>query len=225
MLGVDSRMVSALLEQLDRRDVALRHGARRVGWKLGMGSRERIGDNVAVGYLTTNTVLPAGELPAAVVAGANLHVDAELCAELGADVSQDPDADAVRACVARCWPALEIVDLTPRPDEPESVVVDNIFHRAVAFGETPIPLVSAQRVSVYVNDRLCERAPWPVDIPERIAAATKVLAAVSECLRAGDRIITGSIIQVPVTIGDLARVEFGQLATLEIRPIAPSTAP
>ena len=224
MPALDPRLTAALLEQLEGRDAALRRGASRVGWKLGMGSRERIGDSIAIGYLTTETIVPAGEWRAPVSNGASLHVDAELCVELGADISHDQASDAIRASITRCWPALEIVDLAPRPDEPESVVVDNVFHRAVAIGPAPLPVTSDQLVSVYVNDRLRERAPWPMDIPDRLAAAARVAAAVGQCLRAGDQIITGSIIQLPLAIGSLVRAEFGQFARLEIRPIDHSSA-
>jgi hypothetical protein len=69
----------------------------------------------------------------------DLHVDAELCVELASDLDHDADRDAVRAAIAHCWPALEIVDLAARAGEPKAVVVENVFHVAVAIGERRFP--------------------------------------------------------------------------------------
>ena len=218
MPDLDSRLVTALQEQRSRRDAALRRGARRVGWKLGMGRRERIGDHIAIGHLTTDTVVsPARRYsPPAGAEDRDLHVDAELCVELETDIDPEADGAAVREAIGRCWPALEVVDLSPRAGEPDSIVAENVFHLAVAFAETPIPLESGQQVSVYVNRERRESAPWPADIPDRIASAAAIAAAVDERLRAGERIITGSIIQVQTAVGDVIQADFGDHASIDV---------
>lgn len=223
MPPVDSRLVAALREQLHTRDTALRDGAGQIGWKLGLGDRERVGNDIVTGYLTTDTVVPAGERWVANEGDTHLYADAELCVELGADVIETADTHAVRAAIARCWPALEIVDLGPRVGEPESIVVGNVFHRAVAFGDTPVSLASRDVVEVHVNGKLRERTPWPTDLPERISSAAVVLAGVGERMRGGERIITGSIIQVPVVIGDVVRADFGHLASVDVSVFAQTT--
>lgn len=193
-----------------------------MGWKLGMGSRERIGEQIAIGYLTTDTVVGDGRCYTAPPDGdRDLHLDAELCVELGRDIGPEADADAVRAAIAGCWPALEIVDLAPRAGEPDSVVADNVFHLAVTFGETPIPLESGQHVTVYVNGEAQGSAPWPKDIPDRLVSAATVVAALGERLRAGERIITGSIVQVPAAVGDSVRADFGEHTSIAISLAAP----
>ena len=218
MPDLDSRLVAALQEQRSRRDARLRRGARQVGWKLGMGRREKIGDHIAIGYLTSDTVVGRSRCysPPAGADDRDLHVDAELCVELDSDIDPEADSDGVREAIGTCWPALEIVDLAPRCGEPDSIVAENVFHLAVAFAETPIPLESGQQVIVYVNRERQESAPWPADIPDRIASAAAILAALDERLRAGDRIITGSIIQVPTTVGDLIQADFGHHAGIHI---------
>ena len=49
-----------------------------------------------------------------------------------------------------------------------------------------------------------ERASAQVadDLPDRLLAAARLLAAVDEGIVAGDRVITGSVVQVPVEIGN-----------------------
>ena len=214
---MDPRLFAALQEQLRRRDALLRLGAKRVGWKLGMGKRERIGDHIAVGYLTTDTVIDGdGCYYAAPADDRAFYVDTELCVEFGSDVDHDADGQAIRSAIARCWPALEIVDLAPRASEPHSAVIDNVFHRAVAFGNKTIPLACTEPVTSYVTGGCDARAPWPDDIPERIAGAAAILAALNERIRAGDRVITGSITQLPFAAGDLLRAQFGSHASVAI---------
>jgi 2-keto-4-pentenoate hydratase len=56
---------------------------------------------------------------------------------------------------------------------------------------------------------LRERASWPTAVVDRVVNAAALVAAVDEKLRAGDRIITGSVIQLPVAAGDQIHVDFG----------------
>ena len=56
MTDGDPRLASALRRQLARRPDA----ARRVGWKVGRGDRERIGGEIVVGHLTSATLLEPG---------------------------------------------------------------------------------------------------------------------------------------------------------------------
>lgn len=223
MPELDFRLIAALQEQRSRRDAVLRRGARRVGWKLGMGRREKIGEHIAIGYLTTDTVIgEARRYPVPAGCDRELHVDAELCVELDRDIDPQANGDVARAAIASCWPALEIVDLAPLAGEPDSIVADNVFHVAVAFGESPVPLLSRQQVVVYVNGKRQACAPWPADIPDRIASAASIAAALDERLRAGDRIITGAIIQVPTAAGDFIHADFGTHASIDIRLTAQS---
>jgi 2-keto-4-pentenoate hydratase len=215
MQVVDRRLVAALRQQLRHRERVLAGGAHHVGWKLGMGSRERIGGHIAVGHLTSKTVLSARDRYVAPARdGVELHVDGEVCVELDTDLNGQADRDSAEAAIRGLWPALEFVDLAPLAGEPGSVVANNVFHLAVMFGETPIPTKASGEVTAYVEGEVRERGDWPIDIPTRIATAARILAAVGQRLKAGDKIITGSIVQVPVRNGDRVRVEFAGEASL-----------
>jgi hypothetical protein len=128
----ESRLAASLAEQLTRRRANLAAGARRVGGKLGMGRRESIGGDIAVGYLTSATVLDR-DIGYSAADGQALHVDAEAALQLGRDVKPADDAGSIASAIARYGAAAEVVDLTPLPGEPESVVADNVFHRAARF--------------------------------------------------------------------------------------------
>jgi len=191
---VDPRLVSALRAQLQAR-----RGA-RVGWKLGIGDRERIGGQISVGHLASATRLEPGDAyePAD---GEDLHADAEVAVEVGPD-----------GRIAAYGAALELVDLRSPPDTPEDVVAANVFHRAVAFAPTwgllPHEGIEAR---LLVNGEVRDAGRSADDIEEKVAAAARILEAVGEALAPGDLVISGSVVQVPVAPGDRIDADLGEL--------------
>ena len=194
MASVDPRVVAALRAQLGNRF------GERVGWKLGIGDRERIGAHIAVGHLTSTTRLQLGEAyePGE---GEDLHADAEVAVEIG------PDGG-----IAAYGAALELVDLRSPPDTPEDVVAANVFHRAVAFAPTwgliPPEGIEAR---LLVNGEARDTGRSAGDIEAKVAAAARILEAVGEALAPGDLVISGSVVQVPVAPGDRVEADLGEL--------------
>ena len=217
MAEIDPRLVSALAEQLANRRRLLAAGATRVGWKLGMGDRESIGGDIAVGHLTSATCHESGSTYRAGAGSGRLHVDAEIAVERGRDVDPDGDAAAARDAAAAYAAALEIVDLSELRGEPESVVAANVFHRAAAFGRWRPAIPDSDVEGRLVVNRV-ERAADRVgdDLGERLLAAARLLKAVGERLAAGDRIITGSVVQVPVGVGDEIVADLGALGAARL---------
>ena len=204
-MTIEPRLVEAMRAQLRHRRAVLDEGARHLGWKLGMGDRESVGGHIAVGYLTSATLLTPGE-PYAAPPGAALHVDAEACAQLGG-----PEE------IVAYGVAIEIVDLAPLPGEPESVVASNVFHRAVCLGSFSNREPVGATVILRVGGLERARGQWPGDIGERMARAAEVLDAAGERLAAGDLAITGSIVQVPVAIGDHVAAAVGDDAPVTVQ--------
>jgi 2-keto-4-pentenoate hydratase len=209
MAAVDPRLSRALEAQLEQWRAALGAGAVRVGWKLGMGDAERIGADPPTGHLTSASLLEPGGLYRGPPAGA-LHADAEVAVEMGEDVAPDADADTARRAIAAYGGALEIVDLADASHDAEAIVAANVFHRAVAFGpwHRELPSVEARLV---VGGEVRAAAPAPLDLADAVRGAARVLGAVGERLRAGDRIITGSVVQVPIAPGDDVVADLGAL--------------
>jgi 2-keto-4-pentenoate hydratase len=210
MPEVDPRARAALESQLVFWREALDAGAARVGWKLGMGDAERIGGEIAVGHLTSASVLAPGS---AFVGDpmASLSVDAEVALEIGRDVGADVDQADARAAIAAYGPALEIVDLGCAGDGPEAVIAGNVFHRAVAFGAFSVDMPEDADGRLLVNGEVRASAPAPADFADRVCAAARLLATVGEGLCAGDRLITGSVVQVAVQSGDHVVADLGPL--------------
>jgi len=152
-----------------------------------------------------------------------LHADAEVFVEFGADVPPDADVAGLSSAIAAFGVALEIVDLARPPDTPEDVVASNVFHRAVAFGPVSAALGECEAPLV-VNGEVRAAAPADTAPAERLVAAVRVLAAADESLAAGDRVITGSVVQVPVGAGDDVAADLGPLGRVRLA-IAASVAP
>jgi 2-keto-4-pentenoate hydratase len=199
---LDPRLVSALTAQLRQWRTTLAAGAERVGWKLGMGERERIGSGPVIGYLTSATRLQPGAVYRAGRVAA-LHADAEVALDLRRDVDPGCDREAARDAIAGFGSALELVDLGAPPDDPHDIVAANVFHRAFALGAAGRSLpADGVEGRLVVNGRVRASAPASHDYPELVRWVAALLGAMGERLHAGDRLITGSVVQVPVEPGD-----------------------
>ncbi len=198
MSDVDPELAAALREQAARR----LPGAKRVGWKVGAGERESIGGEIAVGHLTSATVLEPGSAYRG--GGADLHADAEVALTLG-------EAQTI----VTYGVALEIVDLG-EGDTPTAVVAANVFHRAVAFGPARPTFPDGVRAGLVVNGELRASAPAHADFGEKLRRVARLLRTIEEGLEPGDRIITGSVVQVPIESGDLVAAELGEVGAVQL---------
>ena len=118
--------------------------------------------------------------------------------------------------------ALEICDLQQLPDDAQAIVAENVLHRAVAFGPWRAKLPTRMTASLLVNGEIQDAAQAESDLAARLCAAARVLGAIGERLRAGDRIITSLVVQVPIHPGDGVIGNMGELGRvgLRIRPMA-----
>lgn len=203
MASVDSRLASALARQLAARRRTLERGAAHVGWKVGAGDRERIGDGIVVGHLTSASVLEPGAAYRAEPAAA-LHADAEVALLIGR-------AGAIDGYGA----ALELVDLADGGSA-EDIVATNVFHRAVAFGRWHRALPRDAAGALVVDGVTVAHAAVPRDHAQKAHAVAVLLDTVGEELRAGDLLITGSVVQVRVRPGSQVAADFGELGRVAI---------
>jgi 2-keto-4-pentenoate hydratase len=179
---------------LDVRREALAGGAVHVGWKVGhaIGEVEALaGRRPAVGFLTTATLVEDGgtyrpERPVA------LRAETELVVEIDEALG-----------IAGLGVALEIVDVGRPPEDAHGIIAANVFHRAFALGSKgAATLPEDGRATLTVAGRVSD-ADEPLPDPRAtVEAVGDLLAAVGERLRAGDRILAGSVVHVPVAPGD-----------------------
>ena len=216
MAHFDPRLTSALAVQLGHWRATLAGGAERVGWKLGLGQRESIGDGPVIGHLTSATQLEPGAVYRCGGVTA-LHADAEVGLELGRDVEPDADRHRAREAIAGYGAALELVDLGAPPDDPQDIVAANVFHRAFALGPLdrswPADGVEGRLI---VNGEVRASTAAAQDLAELVCRVAALLGAMGERLQAGDRMIMGSIVQLPVEAGDEVIADLGPLGRVQL---------
>lgn len=216
MEQIDPRLASALAVQFDDWRKAVRGGATRVGWKLGLGEGERIGPGPVVGHLTSATELQPGSSFRARSAFA-LKADAEIGLELAADVDADADRDEALEAIAGYGAALELVDLGMPGAGPEEVVAANVYHRAFALGPLDLPWPAAGvDASLIINGEPRASGAAVQDIAGLVCSVAALLGSMGELLRAGDRMIMGSIVQISVAPGDDVIAELGTLGRVQL---------
>lgn len=213
---IDPRVVSGLERQLEGWRSLLDGGAERLGWKIGLNDprvQEKLGlTEPIIGFLTSASAVEDGASHS--IGGMEKPLlEPEVAIELRRDVEAGAAVDEALAAIESLGPALELVDLPRPPDDVEAVLVGNVFHRAVVFGPTrQDAALSGVTVGMRVNGEERATAPAAVDLAETIRLVADLLGACGERLRAGDRIIAGSLTApLPVSPGDAVELELGSL--------------
>jgi len=121
---------------------------------------------------------------------------------IGRDVAAGADRETAEAAIAGIAPAIELVDIHTAPEDPERILAGNIYQRHVVLdGAGPARAGAASdgltcRVMrrgaefARTTDPQANTGEW-LDIVRHVA---DVLAAFGERLRAGEIIITGSVV-------------------------------
>jgi 2-keto-4-pentenoate hydratase len=211
------RVPLALQAQLRVRRAQLDSGAVRVGWKVGLHVaevEEAMGSEPVFGYLTSATRLePSSTFHTRGVRA--LRAESEVAVELDRDVRSTNDPETVRAAVAGLATALELVDVDPPVDSFEEVVADKVYHRAFVLGPTRKVVPGTRLESTCrVNGEIRASGTTSEDFAVKLLATARQLEAVDEGLRAGDRIIAGSLTHVPVRAGDAVEISIEPLGLL-----------
>ena len=211
----DTRVAAGLRRQLTTRRRVLDEGAAGIGWKVGFGAPASLDlmDITAplVGFLTDATVFPSGD-----------HIDTsgwirgvvefELAVYLGADLGPGASLHEAGAAISAVGPAMELanIDLPVEASFVEDIVAGNIFHEAVVLGASDEGRAGLD-ITGLVARILVDGEEWATTTdlqaitgayPLIVATVANTLAATGMTLRAGDLIITGSVVPpIPVTEG------------------------
>lgn len=210
----DPRVVAGLDRQMMVRRELLESGATHVGWKVGFGAPAGLElmhiSAPLLGFMTNQTVLDPGS-SVDVSAWERGVVEFEVAVYMGSDLGPDATEAQARAAVSALSPSIELADvnLPVSADGVEDVLASNIFHRGVIFGDrdsgrSGINLDGlAARILVDGNEfsATTELEAITGRYPQVVATVASTLAAHGECLRAGDVIITGSVIP-PVSVAE-----------------------
>jgi len=201
----DPRILRGMEAQLKLRQSRLEAGETPLGWKIGFGTtaaKEQLDtDMPLVGFMTDKAILPSGATVS--LAGWTKAVaEPEIAVYMGQDLAEGADRETTRAAIASIAPAIELADLTFPPNDVEPILAGNIFHRHVILGEADTSRAGG------VLDGIVGRAyrdgtevaatsdPQAVtgDLIDNVQHVANLLAIFGEKLRAGEVIITGSIV-------------------------------
>ena len=227
MTALDARIAAGMRDQLAARDERLRGGERQIGWKVGFGApaaMEKLRtDRPLVGHLFEAGLVADG---AAVAVGgwATPMLEPEIAVHMARDVTGDASRDDVRAAIGGLSGAIELADLDPPPEDVRAILAGNIFHRHVALGPVDRGRSSADGITARVlidGDEVAaadDPAALVGELVEVVRLTAETLAACGELLRAGEVVITGSMVPPqPVAAGQRVSVDLGPLGALALR--------
>jgi 2-keto-4-pentenoate hydratase len=224
----DQRVMKGMAAQLEMRRERLSSGARHIGWKVGFGSRaamERLAINSPLfGFLTDRGIVESGSSVS--IAGWTRAVfEPEVAVHLGSSLRSGAGEADVRAAIAGLGPAVELADIDPAVKDVDGILACNIFHRHVLVG--PIDRTRAGGSIMGIEGRVLRDgqeiahaadATAPGDVVVLLQALADVLEENGESLRAGELVITGSLVPpIDVAPGQVLRAEISPLGEIEVR--------
>jgi 2-keto-4-pentenoate hydratase len=202
----DPRVSAGMAAQLEVRQRRIDAGERPIGWKVGFGApaaQQNLGiDAPLTGFLTEGTRLN----PAASVSldgWAKPALEPEIAVHMGRDLGGGADRPTTAAAIVGLGAAIELADLDRPLDDLGGVVASNIFHRHVMLGPVDHNRAGGDAeglvATVYEDGRQIAHTDDPLvmvgaDLVATTAHVAGMLEASGERLRAGDVIITGSVV-------------------------------
>jgi 2-keto-4-pentenoate hydratase len=191
-------------QQLTIRRQRLEAGEKAVGWKVGFGSTAamaRLGiDAPLVGFLNDKTQLASGGT-AALTNWTNGLAEPEIALYLGRDLDAGADRETAKAAIAAVGPAIELADINFPPEDVEAILAGDVYHRHFILGRADSLragcVLDGLVGRVYHNENeiaaVTDSQSLTGDLIDIVRQVADLLAAFGETLRAGELIITGSI--------------------------------
>jgi 2-keto-4-pentenoate hydratase len=206
----DPRIVRGMTAQFALRRQRLDGGDTPLGWKVGFGAPAQLKQfditGPLVGFLTQNACVASGGT-VSLAGWAKPVAEPEIAVHIARDVAAGATPDIAAAAIAGISPAIELADVHEPAADLERILSHDIYQRHVVLaGMTPARSGGAadgltcrimRRGAEFArtSDPQANTGRW-VDIVSHVA---NVLAAFGERLRAGEVIITGSVVP-PIAI-------------------------
>jgi 2-keto-4-pentenoate hydratase len=206
----DPRIARGMQAQADMRRQRLAAGDRLIGWKVGFGAPVMLEKlkiaGPLVGFLTQNAHVPSGGSVSFAGWGKPV-IEPEIAVFIGRDVPAGADRETARAAIAGIALAIEVVDFNEPPEDPARILGHNIYQRHVVL-DGPAPARAGSDANgltcriirngvetARTTDPQANTGEWLAIVPH----VANLLAAFGERLRAGEFIITGSVVP-PLTV-------------------------
>ena len=223
----DERIARGMAAQMRARQALLDAGHTHLGWKVGLNAPEAQAqagiDAPVVGFLTGATELESGS-EHSLEGGVHVGIEPELAAHLVAGVDSASTPEQVAEAIGAVGPAVEIVDVDRDFDDLEAILAGDIFHRAVLFGAPDAGRAGGDLTAIVAEVKVNGAQEWTAaaayaydDLGAIITGVARRLDEVGEALRAGERVIAGSLCPIEwVSAGDEVTVDYGRLGSLAV---------
>jgi 2-keto-4-pentenoate hydratase len=227
--GLEPRIARGMAAQLARLRERIAAGESVLGWKVGFGApaaMARLGITAPlVGFLAEGARLESGAT-VCLAGWTRPLVEPEIAVCLGAEVPPGAERAAVRSAIAALAPAIELADVDRPPDDVERILAGNVYQRHVIVG--PPDRTRAGGVLDGLTGRIARngaeiaRTSDPQAMTGELVGLVRhvadVLAACGERLRAGEIVITGSILApLAVEPGDEIGFELAPIGAVSVR--------
>ena len=219
----DPRVRRGMERQLDLRRRLIDDGARPIGWKLGLGTPAAMDRHAIsaplVGFLTDRGLRDHGA-QIEISGWGKPTAEPEIAVHVARDVPSTAEPDAVAAAIGGLGVAIELVDLGA--GEVEEILAGDIFQRHVVLGPAVADVaLDDLRGAIVLGDE-GQYIGDPLALVGHPAAAlthlASHLAAFGETVRAGDVLITGSIVPaLPIAPGQRLEYRLEPLGELALR--------
>lgn len=200
----DARIMRGMEAQLELRRSRLEAGEKQIGWKAGFGApaaMESLGiEAPLVGFLTDKSLLASG---AAVSVGGwtSALIEPEIAVYFGQDLPVT-DREGTRAAIRAIGPAFELADVDSPMDDVEGILSGDIFQRHIILGRadtTRAGCVLDGLVGRVYRDgvevaAVTEPQAMTGELVSVVQHIARLLGEFGEKVRAGEFIITGSIV-------------------------------
>jgi len=225
----DPRILHGMERQLEARRKRLEAGETPIGWKVGFGapaSLKSLGlEAPLVGFLTEEVLLPPGST-VSVQGWTRPAAEPEVAVYMKEDLPGITDRQTAERKIAALGPAIEIADINFPPQDVEAILAGNIYNRHVILGRSDISRAGCNldglvghvhrngQLTASVTDLQAITGNF-IGIVQHVA---NLLSSIGEMLRAGEVIITGSIIP-PIWIESTEEIRYtlDPIDTLAVR--------
>jgi len=218
MTVIDQRILRGMTSQFRLRKRRLAAGDESIGWKIGFGSPAAL-EKMAiqaplVGFLLDRALVPSGTI-FAISDFKKPAVEPEIAVHMGADLPAGANRRTVRQAIAAIGPAIEIADAVFPPDHVEDILAGNIYQRNLVLGDPDFS--RAGGVLDGLKARVLRQGKEVAnttdvqaitgELIDNVRHVADLLSEFGEILRAGQIIITGSIVP-PIRLKEAEEIEF-----------------
>ncbi len=214
----DLRITRGMSAQLARRRERLAAGAKPLGWKAGFGAPAAMEKlklaAPLIGFLTDQALI-ASDATLSLAGWKKPVVEPEIAVYIGNNLPAGADRNTVTAAIAGLGPAIELADVDRPPDDVEQILAGNIYQRGVVLSARDDSRAGGRLDGlcgiIMRNGKEFARTSDPQAATGELLGIVRhvadTLAAFGERLRAGQVIITGSIVP-PLWVEAGEHIEF-----------------